>query len=490
MAGTVLLRGLPDLPALQDQLTVYFGRRGKVQAVRLLGPGRAIVTFAEGSVAQAVACEQEHLFFGTKIKIEPCPRDLVINDGKNQQSMTEKGTDFVASETSAEEMVSDEVGVGEGMTKYLQTHQADGIMEVEERLSLEFVRIGNTKTGFSIHGTVRGVGQAKASLKEMAATVKTAVLTVQNTHQLRGFTRFITKEMTTGRLRDIERDHQCVIAVDDICSLEPMENEEMAAFPTTPCEEDNCELRIGGLVLQVMPGDLIKDTAAGIVVPVSSLLDHSRGIARTVSHAAGPSVLEQCREYVRTEGRPRGGAIVVVGGFGITPERCARRMINGIMEFAQHPRGNQLTVKLVKIVVHQDRTMEAFRAEIFKRSNEHRLSDGRPNELILHFFGPDDSSVEEARRRVEDMVENYSTHAIIVDPAVLQLSAEERRMLQVFSRREKVMITIDEENDGCYHIEGSCDVSAAAAVVRRFLADKRENRTARREILGLSRFQW
>ncbi|CAH1257719.1 PARP14 [Branchiostoma lanceolatum] len=546
MAVTVLLRGLPDLPALQDQLTVYFARRGQVRGVRLLGPGRAIVTFAEDSVAQAVLCEQENLFFGTKIKIESCPRDLVIDDGdgKHQQTVIEKGTDFAAHDTSAvKEMVSGEVDVGAGMANYLQTHRADGIMEVERSLSLESVRIRNMKTGFSLRGTTRGVSRAKEGLKEMAASVKTAVLTVHDTDQLRGFHQFITKEKTTRRLHDVERNQQCVIVLDDKCSLDSMENEDVA-FPAPPssCDEDNCELRIGGLILQVVLGDLTKETAAAIVVPISNVLDHKRGIARTVHTAAGPSVLEQCREYVRTEGRPRGGDIIVVeggrlpcgailyltspdarhlrsdvknclclannhggcsialpaigtGGFRVAPEKCAQRMINGIMEFAQHPRGNRLTLKLVRIVVHQDRIMEAFRTEIFKRSNAYgathdRLTDGHSNELLLHFFGPDETGVEEAKRGVQEMVDNYSTHEIIVDPAVLELSAEERSMLQVYGRREKVMITIDEENDGCYHIEGSCDVSVATSVVRRFLADRSENRTARREILGLRRFQW
>ncbi|XP_078669881.1 protein mono-ADP-ribosyltransferase PARP14-like isoform X2 [Branchiostoma floridae x Branchiostoma belcheri] len=541
MAGTaVLLRGLPDLPALQDELTAYFDRRGAVRGVRLLGPGRAIVTFAEDSVAPAVTSEPEILFFGARVKIEPCLRDLVTNNCEHQQGVTESTT---AHEASVGEMTSGEVDVGEGMANYLQTYRADDILGVGRKLSTEEVRIKNTKTGFSIRGTAKGISQAREGLEEMAATVSTAVLTVpvENADQLRGFHRFIAKEKAAGRLRDIERDQQCVIVADDTCSLSSMEDEDIAALPTPPssCDENSCELRVGGLILQAVRGDLTTETAAVIVVPISNILDHSRGIARTVSKAAGPSVLEQCREYVRKEGLPRGGDIVAVeggrlpcgvilyltspdakhlrsdvknclclasnhggssvalpaigtGGFGIAPEKCARRMIRGIVEFAQHAGGNKLT--LVKIVVQQDKILEAFRTEMFKRSNANgatldRLTDGPPaDQLLLHFFGPDETSVEEAKRRVQEMVDNYSTHEIIVDPAVLQLSAGERRMLQVYSRRQKVTITID--NDGCYHIEGSCDVSAEASVVRRFLADRSENRTARRDILGLRRYQW
>ncbi|CAH1257722.1 PARP14 [Branchiostoma lanceolatum] len=78
---SVLVRGLPDFPGLQDKVTIYFQSRsqssgGDVRAVRLLGPGRAVVTFEDQSVAQNVLAQPAHYIQGSKVKVAPCPGDL------------------------------------------------------------------------------------------------------------------------------------------------------------------------------------------------------------------------------------------------------------------------------------------------------------------------------------------------------------------------------------------------------------------------------
>ncbi|XP_035673943.1 protein mono-ADP-ribosyltransferase PARP14-like [Branchiostoma floridae] len=78
---SVLVRGLPDLPGLQDKVTIYFQSRsqssgGDVRTVRLLGPGRAVVTFEDQSVAQNVLAQPGHYIQGSRVKVVPCPGDL------------------------------------------------------------------------------------------------------------------------------------------------------------------------------------------------------------------------------------------------------------------------------------------------------------------------------------------------------------------------------------------------------------------------------
>jgi len=57
-----------------------------------------------------------------------------------------------------------------------------------------------------------------------------------------------------------------------------------------------------GLNVIIKQGDLVNKTREVIVNPTNSLLIHGGGAAKSISMAAGPSLVEECRHYLNRYG--------------------------------------------------------------------------------------------------------------------------------------------------------------------------------------------
>ncbi|KAI8507644.1 positive regulation of interleukin-4-mediated signaling pathway [Branchiostoma belcheri] len=121
---SVHVRGLPELGGLQDKVTGYFqsgslSAGGAVTRVKLLGPGQAVVTFADETVAQNVLAQPQHTLQGTRIKVTACPPHLDVPEvpGEDTEETDEKATgdktnkDEEESALSEEEVKLEEAGV-------------------------------------------------------------------------------------------------------------------------------------------------------------------------------------------------------------------------------------------------------------------------------------------------------------------------------------------------------------------------------------------
>ncbi|XP_078684002.1 protein mono-ADP-ribosyltransferase PARP14-like isoform X2 [Branchiostoma floridae x Branchiostoma belcheri] len=123
---SVHVRGLPELGGLQDKVTGYFqsgslSAGGAVTRVKLLGPGQAVVTFADETVAQNVLAQPQHSIQGTRIKVTACPPHLDVPEvpGEDTEETDEKAAgdetnkDEKESALSEEEVKLEEAGIEE-----------------------------------------------------------------------------------------------------------------------------------------------------------------------------------------------------------------------------------------------------------------------------------------------------------------------------------------------------------------------------------------
>ncbi|XP_078603214.1 uncharacterized protein LOC144877185 [Branchiostoma floridae x Branchiostoma japonicum] len=111
-ARSVYVRGLPELSGLQGRVSGYFqsgslSAGGAVARVKLLGPGQALVTFVDETVAQNVLAQPQHTLHGTRIKVTACPPHLDVPEesvedteetGKAAADKTQEKEDAVLSE--------------------------------------------------------------------------------------------------------------------------------------------------------------------------------------------------------------------------------------------------------------------------------------------------------------------------------------------------------------------------------------------------------
>eukprot|EP00058_Branchiostoma_floridae_P022868 XP_002608358.1 hypothetical protein BRAFLDRAFT_91317 [Branchiostoma floridae] len=416
-AREVFVRGLPELPSLQDFIVQYFQNQpcgGPVSAVSLLGPGQAVVTFVNESVAQNVLAHPQHVFHGSRLHVGPWSRHLSDDreEGVEQEaglSETAKGppnadppcSDFnqtvtissrsrdthlsthsrhdqdrlprssgvvgAVSRPNAPKQQQEsslpptgttvmKVEIVEGYAKLLLQHYGDVIREAEQSFS---VRVRPDSGGFSVSGTSEGASKAKFFLEEIAASVQTDVLQ----------------------------------------SFKP----------------GKAELHIRDVIVQVQMGDITMEQVSAIVNPSQNNLDLDKGVSRAISMAAGPSVQKECRQYIRDNWYPKAGDVVATGAgnlpcasilhlvqptakylrsdvkncllvahqmnlrslafpavgtgrFHIKPERSARCMIDGIAEFVQD--WSPTTLSIIRIVIFQENMLQAFHTAVHRKASE------------------------------------------------------------------------------------------------------------------------
>uniref|UniRef100_C3YS03 Poly [ADP-ribose] polymerase n=1 Tax=Branchiostoma floridae TaxID=7739 RepID=C3YS03_BRAFL len=113
-ARSVYVRGLPELSGLQDKVSGYFqsgslSAGGAVTRVKLLGPGQALVTFGDETVAQNVLTQPQHTLQGTRIKVTACPPHLdVPEESAEDTKETEKAAADKTEEVKEDTVLSEE----------------------------------------------------------------------------------------------------------------------------------------------------------------------------------------------------------------------------------------------------------------------------------------------------------------------------------------------------------------------------------------------
>eukprot|EP00058_Branchiostoma_floridae_P015417 XP_002600905.1 hypothetical protein BRAFLDRAFT_75814 [Branchiostoma floridae] len=110
-ARSVYVRGLPELSGLQDKVSGYFqsgslSAGGAVTRVKLLGPGQALVTFVDETVAQNVLTQPQHTLHGTRIKVTACPSHLDVPEESAEDT---KETEKAAADNRQKEKEADAV---------------------------------------------------------------------------------------------------------------------------------------------------------------------------------------------------------------------------------------------------------------------------------------------------------------------------------------------------------------------------------------------
>ncbi|XP_078587610.1 protein mono-ADP-ribosyltransferase PARP14-like [Branchiostoma floridae x Branchiostoma japonicum] len=281
-AREVFVRGLPELPSLQDFIVQYFQNQpcgGPVSAVSLLGPGQAVVTFVNESVAQNVLAHPQHVFHGSRLHVGPWSRHLSVEEGEEQEAgLSETGNLLAKGPPNADPPCSDfkqtattnsssrdrhlpthsrqdehrlprssgvvgavsrpnalkqqresslpptgttvmKVEIVEGYAKLLLQHYGEVIREAEQSFS---VRVRPDSGGFSVSGATEGASKAKFFLEEIAASVQTDVLQSFKP----GMYQYLKEKEGREVLQSVEQDFRCVILVESVSGNEASSGKE------------------------------------------------------------------------------------------------------------------------------------------------------------------------------------------------------------------------------------------------------------------------
>ncbi|KAI8499428.1 hypothetical protein Bbelb_224790 [Branchiostoma belcheri] len=635
-ACEVFVRGLPELPSLQDFIVQYFQNEscgGPVSHVSLLGPGQAVVTFVNESVAQNVLAHPQHLFHGSRLQVGPWSRHLSDDENdvsgnlvpggqadadqygdlkqavatnsvvlRGASTRSRHGEDRLPRSSGVVGAVSRpkaakpaiqqresslpptettvmRVEIVEGCARLLLQYHGDVVREVEQSFS---VRVQPESAGFSVSGTSEGVSEAMVFLENVAASVKTDVL--------QSFKPGIYQYLAEGEGRDVlqsvEQDFRCVILVESVSGNESSDG-NVGESAASDVEPGQTELHIRDVIVQVQMGDITMEQVGAIVNPSQNNLDMDKGVSRAISMAAGPSVQRECRQYIRDNWSPKAGDVVATGagdllcekvihlvqpsakylrsdikncllvahqmnlrsitfpavgtgGFHIKPERSARCMMDGIVEFVED--WSPTTLSIIRIVIFQERMLQTFHTAVHGKASEDRgkvtpskhanrlnrlkniaadkmkrmrrrrskeetpsstvqlprpdspgeFEDAlQPDEVLLHIFCLDETKLQNARETVEGFLQQYTTVVLINDDretGISQLVKEEIKWLRFLGREENVSISFEQEN--CIRIEGSRNVAAIAAKVRLVLKTIVEKRGRFARMMSSENYQW
>ncbi|CAH1268232.1 Hypp3845 [Branchiostoma lanceolatum] len=139
---SVHVRGLPELSGLQDKVSGYFqsgslSAGGAVLLVKLLGPGQAVVTFADETVAQNVLAQPQHTLCGTRIKVTACPPHLEVPEESLEDA---EETEKAATEKSDEDeefedpvLSEEEMKLGQAEVEAVDTKSQGSVKDLMKR---------------------------------------------------------------------------------------------------------------------------------------------------------------------------------------------------------------------------------------------------------------------------------------------------------------------------------------------------------------------
>ncbi|CAH1257717.1 PARP14 [Branchiostoma lanceolatum] len=663
-AREVFVRGLPELPSLQDVIVQYFQNQscgGPVSDVSLLGPGQAVVTFVNESVAQNVLANPQHMFHGSRLQVGPWSRARHLSDEENEEdehgiggtglaegqadadpcgdfkqttassSLVARGTHLPTHSRHDEDRLPRSSGVVgaisrpnalkpaaqqretspptptgvtemkveivEGCAKLLLQHHGDVIREAEQSFSVR-IKPDSAGSGFSVSGTREGEIAAKVFLEDIASSVKTGVLQSFKP----GIYQYLKEREGRKVLQSVEEDFRCAILVESVSAKESLsgKREETVAsnveaagntvsvMYSCTSQPSQSELHIRDVIVQVQMGDITMEQVGAIVNPSQNNLDLDKGVSRAISMAAGPSVQKECRQYIRDNWSPKAGEVIATGagdlpckailhlvqptakylrsdvkncllvahqmnlrsiafpavgtgGFHIKPERSARCMIDGIVEFVED--WSPTTLSIIRLVIIQESMLQAFHTAVHRKASEdtgkavpskdtNRLDrlkniatdkmkriarrpkeettwvtvqlpkpespkgddfedSLQPDEVLLHIFCLDETKLKNARDTVDGFLHQYTIVVVINDDketGIAQLVKEEVKWLRFLGREENVSIAIEQEN--CIRIEGSRNVAAIAARVRLILKTIVEKRSRFARMMSSESYQW
>ncbi|XP_019646269.1 PREDICTED: poly [ADP-ribose] polymerase 14-like [Branchiostoma belcheri] len=425
-AREVFVRGLPELPSLQDFIVQYFQNEscgGPVSHVSLLGPGQAVVTFVNESVAQNVLAHPQHLFHGSRLQVGPWSRHL------SDDEIEEDEGGLVQTDDVSENLVP---GGQADADQYGDLKQAVATNSVVIRVASTRSRHGDDRLPRSsgLVGAVSRPKAAKPATQQRESSLPPTETTVMRVDIVEGCAKLLL-QYHGDVMREVEQSFSVRVKPDSAgfsvsgtsegVSEAKVFLENVAASVKTDVLQSfkpgQTELHIRDVIVQVQMGDITMEQVGAIVNPSQNNLDMDKGVSRAISMAAGPGVQRECRQYIRDNWSPKAGDVVATGagdlpcgkvihlvqpsakylrsdikncllvahqmnlrsitfpavgtgGFHIKPERSARCMMDGIAEFVED--WSPTTLSIIRIVIFQERMLQTFHTAVHGKASEDR----------------------------------------------------------------------------------------------------------------------
>ncbi|KAG9349380.1 hypothetical protein JZ751_027823 [Albula glossodonta] len=301
------------------------------------------------------------------------------------------------------------------------------------------------------------------------------------------------------------------------------------------------EVQVGGVLFQVVMGDITKETTDVIVNSSNADFSLRSGVSKAIMDAAGQTVDAECKQLgnlkckkiVHIVGQSDVGAITKsvkavlerctqnkftsvsfpalgTGQGGVNPSQVADAMLDALADITQQ--NPTTSLKLVRVVIFQAPMLVNFCSSMQKREGmvtqkketflakfksfwkgsekedkktpkNFRQEGEVLDAAVIHLCGGSQADVEHTKRWIEEQFLQELAFQTVTDEAILDLSEEDHRKIQELQQKLQVSVKLEEGDlEPSITVEGlSRDVLKAVGHIQNMIKKARDKATKTRD---------
>ncbi|XP_078408475.1 protein mono-ADP-ribosyltransferase PARP14-like isoform X2 [Cetorhinus maximus] len=269
----------------------------------------------------------------------------------------------------------------------------------------------------------------------------------------------------------------------------------------TSAAVDQDEIQVGPILLQVVTGDITKETTDAIVNSTNNKFTLKAGVSKAVLDAAGQTVADKCEE---------------LGQGQVNPTQVADAMIDSVGDFVN--RKSPTSLQKIRIVIFQPQMFKEFHSSLQKHEGSivpetgslwnkaknavaellfgdpskekkqhvtegHIIFKDQIEPVLVEVCGDNRQTVENAKSWMEHLILTEHDEKIISSNYLIQLSAKEDEELRTLQRNLQIAIELELKQSGTQiKVFGAAkDVSAAYSVIQEMVNNLKEKEHQRRD---------